>query len=162
MNLGSILSGDTGEPCVADLIEFYLMRQTSQGRQRFRIQAALLPISAADRQAARRDALNFLRTLPEYQEREDADSGLKVAPPIPSQVLDAEFVTRLLVYALHQPDNLIAKLVSGPDYALFRQGLTTEQITWMHGRYDKYLRTQYPELIPPETMADLEQQAAGK
>lgn len=138
------------------------MRQTAQGRQRYRIKGALLPISAADRQAARRDAVSFLRTLPEYQEKEDPESGLRVQPPIPPQVLDAEFVTKLLVYALHQPDNLLAKLVSGPDYPLFRQGLTTEQISWMHGRYDKYLKAQYPELIPPETLADLEHQAAGK
>lgn len=162
MNLGSILSGSTGEPCALDPVEFYLMRQTAQGRERHRIKAVLLPVSASDRAAARRDAQNYLRTLPEYSEREDPQSGAKYLPPIPSLVSDEEFLYKFLAYALHQPDNPLAKLVMGPDYPLFRSGLTVEQAVWLNKRYDKYIQSQYPELVTADAMADLESQAAGK
>lgn len=162
MNLGTILSANPGEFCAAEPIEFHLMRQTAQGRERHRIKAVLLPVSSSDRAAARRDAMNYLRTLPEWAERDDPQGSGKILPPIPATLVDEEFLLKFLRYSLHQADNPLAKLVAGPDYPLFRAGLTIEQVVWMHKRYDKYIAEQYPEMIPPEAMADLESQAAGK
>lgn len=162
MNLGSILSESSGEPCAPEPVEFHFMRMTAQGRERHRIKAILLPVSSSDRAAARRDAQTYLRSLPEYAEREDPQGLGKVVPPIPAAVLDEEFLLKFLAYALHQEDNALAKLVPGPDYPLLRAGLTIEQVVWLHKRYDKYIEAQYPEMVTAQDMGELERQAAGK
>lgn len=153
MQLGSILSGTPGEPCATQEVEFHVMRQTAAGRKRFKVSGLLLPVSEEDRGAARRDALAFLRTLPEYQERDN------VAPPIPQSVVEQEATYKFLCYALHDPDNQLTKLVGAQDYHSFRAGLVLEQIQWLNRVYDRFIEREYPEVAP---MKDLEQQAAKK
>jgi hypothetical protein len=153
MQLGAILSGSPGEPCATEPVEFYLMRQTGQGRRRFRVSAQLLPVSEEDRGAARRDAIAYLRSLPEYQERDG------VFPPIPQGVLDLEILYKFLCSALHDADNALTKLVASADYHAFRAGIIVEQVHWLNERYERFIKTQYPEIAP---MKELEEQAAKK
>lgn len=153
MQLGSILTDSPGEPCATEEVEFHVMRQTAAGRKRFRVKAVLLPVSEQDRGAARRDALGFLRTLPEYQERDGAQ------PPIPQTVVEQEATYKFLCYALHDVDNPLTKLVGAQDYTSFRAGVVLEQIQWLNGVYDRFIAREYPEIAP---MKDLEQQAAKK
>lgn len=159
MNLGNILSSSVGEPCASRRIEFHLMRQTPQGRQRYRVEAVLFPVSEADRQAARRDAVAFLRTLPEYREQEGLDHVPRV-PLIPQAVIDNEALIKFLAYALHDVDNPIVKFVDSQSYGRFRDGITVEQLAWLNRTYERFIEDEYPELAPD--MADLEEQALGK
>lgn len=153
MQLGTILSGSPGEPCATKEVEFHLMRDSAQGRQRYRVKAVMLPVSEADRQAARRDAVSYLRTLPAYRESEG------VSPPIPQGVVENEAVLKFLAYALHDIDNPLAKFVGSNDYHSFRSGLTVEQVLWLNKVYEKYIDDEYPELAP---IVELESQALGK
>lgn len=154
MNLGNILSSSAGEPCATRQVEFHLMRQTAQGRQRYRVQALMLPVSEADRQAARRDAVAYLRTLPEYREK---DGQL---PLLPQAVVDNEALLKFLTSALHDLDNPIVKFVDSQSYGRFRDGITVEQLAWLHRTYEKFIEDEYPELAPD--MPALEEQALGK
>lgn len=153
MQLGSILTGSPGEPCATEEVEFHVMKQTAGGRKRFKVRGLLLPVSEEDRGAARRDALGFLRSLPEYQERDG------ITPPIPQSVVEQEATYKFLCYALHDPDSPLTKLVGATDYHSFRAGLVLEQIHWMNGVYDRFIAREYPEIAP---MKELEQQAAKK
>lgn len=154
MQLGNILSSSPGEPCAIKEVEFHVMRMTAQGRQRHRVKAALLPVSEADRQAARKDALLYLRTLPEYAEREG------YAPPIPPNVLDNEALLKFLCYALHVSGSSLVRLVSASDYLAFRSGVVLEQILWLNKTYEKFIDDEYPELAPD--LPGLEEQAEKK
>ncbi len=155
MQLGNILSSSPGEPCVGKEVEFHILRQTAQGRQRYRVKAILLPVSEADRQAARRDAVSYLRTLTEYAEKEG------YVPPIPPAVVENETLIKFLCCALHDADNPIAKFVDSQSYGRFRDGITVEQLVWLNRTYDKYISDEYPEIGAPD-MAQLEEQALGK
>lgn len=153
MNLGTILSSSPGEPCASREVEFFLMRQTAAGRQRYRVKGALLPVGEADRIAARQGALTYLRTLPEYAER---DGSL---PPIPPSVSEQETVYKFLQAALHDPDNLLAKLIDSASYGAFRSGILAEQVQRLVKAYDQYVADEYPDLAD---MTDLESQALGE
>lgn len=155
MQLGNILSSSPGEPCATKEVEFHLMRQTAQGRQRYRVKAVMLPVSEADRLAAKRDALAFLRTLPEYAERDG------FSPPIPQSALDQETAYKFICYSLHDADNPLTKLVGANDYHAFRNGITLEQVLWLNDVYARFIRDEYPEIGAPD-MAQLEEQALGK
>lgn len=160
MNLGSILSSSAGEPCATRRVEFHLMRQTAQGRKRYRVEVLLLPVSEADRQAARRDAVAFLRTLPEYREQEGVGGDPPRLPVIPQTVVDNEAFIKFLTYALHDVENPIVKFVDSQSYGRFRDGLTVEQLAWLNRTYERFIEDEYPELTPD--MPDLEAQALGK
>lgn len=155
MQLGSILTASPGEPCAVKEVEFHLMRKTGQGRQRHRVKAVLLPVSEADRQAAKRDAVSYLRTTPEYQERDG------FLPPIPPHAVEQETVYKFLSYALHDAENPLTKFVGASDYVLFRDGIVAEQVAWLTRVYDKFITDEYPETGAPD-MADLEEQALKK
>lgn len=153
MNLGSILSSTPGEPCASREVEFFLLKQTAQGRQRFRVKGALLPVGEADRLAARRDALAYLRTLPEYAERDG------VSPPIPQSAVEQETVYKFLQQALHDPDNLLAKLIDSASYGAFRSGILAETVQRLIKAYDTFIAQEYPESAD---LAQLEEQALGE
>ena len=155
MQLGNILSSSPGEPCATKEVEFHLTRPTAQGRQRYRVKAVLLPVSEADRQAARRDAVTFLRTLPEYAERDG------FIPPIPQSVIENETLIKFLATALHDADNPVSKFVDAPSYGRFRDGITVEQLVWLSRTYDKFISDEYPEIGAPD-LKNLEEQALGK
>ncbi len=155
MQLGNILSSSPGEPCATKEVEFHLMKLTAQGRQRYRVKAVLLPVSEADRLAARRDAVTFLRSLPEYMDRDGA------SPPIPQYAVDNEVGYKFLAYALHDADNPIVKFVGANDYHAFRSGLVLEQMLWLNDVYARFIRDEYPEIGAPD-LKNLEEQALGK
>lgn len=153
MNLGTILSSTPGEPCASREVEFLLMRMTAQGRQRYRVKGALLPVGEADRLAARRDALAYLKTLPEYAERDG------VSPPIPASAVEQETVYKFLQAALHDPENLLCKLVDSSSYGAFRSGILAETVQRLVTAYDKFISDEYPENTD---LAQLEERALGE
>ena len=153
MNLGSILRDSPGEPCASREVEFFLLRQTAQGRQRFRIKGALLPVGEADRLAAKRDAVAYLKTLPEYAERDG------VTPPIPQSAVEQETVYKFLQAALHDPDNLLCKLIDSASYGAFRSGILAETVQRLITAYDRFIADEYPESAD---LAQLEEQALGE
>lgn len=155
MQLGSILTGSPGEPCATREVEFHIMRKTASGRQRHRVKAVFLPVSEADRLAARRDAVAYLRSTPEYAEKDG------IPPPIPQSVVDQEAVYKFFCYALHDVDSAVTKFVGAHDYFLFRDGIIGEQVGWLNKAYERYIEDEYPEIGAPD-MVDLEDQAAKK
>lgn len=156
MQLGSILTASPGEPCATCEVEFYLMRRTGTGRQRHRVKAVLLPVSEADRAQAKRDAVSYLRTLPQYSDRDG------MLPPIPSDVVEQEALYKFLCAALHDADDPVVKFVGSADYSLFRDGVVMEQVIWLDGVYKKFIADEYPEIGAAAALPDLEEQAAKK
>lgn len=155
MQLGQILSSSPGEACATKPVELHVMQMTAGGRRRHRVRAVLLPVSEADRAAAKRDAQSYLRTLPAYAEKDG------IAPPIPPAVLEQEAVYKFLCAALHDADDPLCKLVGAQDYHNFRSGLVLEQVLWLKGVYDRFIDEEYPEIGAPD-LKDLEEQAKKK
>ena len=138
MQLGAILTASPGEPCATKEVEFRIMRKTGQGRKVFRVKSVLLPVSEADRQAAKRDAIAYLRTTPEYADKADTGS-YALPPPIPASVVEQEAVYKFLASALHDVDNPLVKFLATADYHLFREGVIGEQVAWLNGVYNKFI-----------------------
>lgn len=159
MQIGSILSDDQGEACVAERVEFTLNRKTSTGLRKHRVVAQFLPVSVQDRATSRRAALAYLRTLTDYKEREEIGGG-RFVPPIPASVLEEECAYRFLAEALHDVDDSRVKFVGAADYGVFRDGVILEQVNWLHDVYRGYIAREYPEITPD--LKDLEEQAAKK
>lgn len=156
MQLGSFLSGTDAEPCVPDEVEFHVMKKIGTGRTRRLVRAVFLPVSEEERLASRRDAINYLRTLPEYKEHDG------VAPPIPSWLIIEEELYKFLQAALHDPDNLACKFVDNTSYPAFRSGIVMAQVEWLLAKYKRYIKEQYPETLTPAEVAQLEEEALGK
>ena len=159
MQLGSILGDDQGEACATERVEFTFNRKTSTGLRKHKVSALFLPVSVQDRAASRRAALAYLRSLPDYKEREEQGGG-RIVPPIPASVLEDECAYRFLAEAMHDVDDPRVKFVGAADYGLFRDGVILEQINWLHDLYQKYIAREYSELTPD--LKDLEEQAAKK
>lgn len=156
MQLGSFLSGADAEPCVPHEVEFFVMKRLPTGRDRRRVRAVFLPVSEEERLTTRRDAITYLRSLPEYKEHDG------VTPPIPNWLLLEEETYKFLQAALHDPDNHACKFVDNTSYAAFRAGVVMDQVAWLIGEYKRYIKEQYPETLTPAEIAQLEEQALGE
>ncbi len=159
MQLGSILGDDQGEACVTERVEFTFNRKTSTGLRKHKVAAIFLPVSVQDRATSRRAALAYLRSLPDYKEREEI-GGERYVPPIPASVLEEECAYRFLAEALHDVDDSRVKFVGAADYGLFRDGVILEQVNWLHDVYKRYIAREYSELTPD--LKALEDEAAKK
>ena len=73
MQLGSILQEQTGTPCVSHPVEFSLLKMTANGKMRFRVKALMFPVTEAERLTSARIAVDSLRALPEYKNRNPAN-----------------------------------------------------------------------------------------
>jgi len=158
MKLGEILSQeDQGRPLVGHEVEFWIKKGNER---RFRVKAKMYPLGEADRQQARRDAVKFLRTLPDYKETER--DGAPYLPPIPEMVRYEEEEYKRLCLILHDVDDPSAKFVLNADYSAFRSGVTVEQVNWLGREYDKYIASEYPELLSEKQRGELESEALSK
>lgn len=154
MNLGEILSSqESGKALVGRLVTFQVVRK----RIRHSVTAMFFPVGEAERQQTKRDAVKFLRTLPDYQKDEDG-----TLPVIPADVLSEERQYKFLAAALHNPDNPDAKFILNKDYATFREGVVVDQINWLGREYDRYIRDEYPEVLTEKDRKDLEDEATEK
>lgn len=166
MQLGAILDAGDDEPLLGRDVEFRIKKQTGKGQRLVRVKARLLPVGEADRQQSKRDALVYLRTAAgsPYRKPEKPKDGPEAA--IPADVLGEERSYQLLKYALHDADDTSVRFVGAADYERFRQGLTVEQVNWLHREYEALIEEQYPETLTPERRrelaAQLAEQAAGK
>lgn len=155
MRLGSILSDSVGEPCAVKEVEFYLLKQTAQGPLKHVVKAVFLPVTETERCATKREALDYLRSSPEYQKKDDG-----TIPRIPEDVLETEETLRFLVSALRDSDNPKARFVGPEDYAVFRAGLVGKQLIWLLNQYIGFVNAEYPEITPD--MGKLVSEAEGK
>ena len=154
MNLGEILSAqDNGKALVGRPVEFQIVKK----RVRYTVKALFFPVSEAERQQSKRDAVKYLRSLPDYQKTEEG-----ILPPIPDDVREEERQYRFLATALHNPENEDAKFIRNSDYSDFRAGVVVDQINWLGRQYDKYIQDEYPEILTDSDCKDLEDEAAGK
>jgi hypothetical protein len=158
MKLGEILSQeDNARPLVGHDVEFWIKKGNTQ---RFRVKAKMYPLGEADRQQAKRDAVKYLRTLPDYKETER--DGSTYLPPIPEMVRLEEEEYKRLCLILHDADDPTSKFVLNADYATFRAGVTIEQVNWLGREYDRYISEEYPELLSEKQRKELEDEARSK
>ena len=158
MKLGEILSQeDNARPLVGHDVEFWIKKGNAQ---RFRVKAKMYPLGEADRQQAKRDALKYLRTLPDYKETEQ--DGMKYLPPIPEDVRAAEVEYKRICAILRDVDDPSTPFVLNQDYPVFRAGVIAEQIDRLAGEYDQYIKDEYPELMSDEQRRQIESEAQSK
>lgn len=142
MNLGQFLSEGDPLPPVLLPVEFHINVRGGNGVSRRRVRAVLAPVSEAERLAARREALEFLRGLPEYK---GEDGKPETAKPIPGWVLEQEDAYRFLSKALRDEDNPVSAFVHADQYARFRDGVVLEQVKWLNRIYEEFIAVEYPE-----------------
>lgn len=153
MQLGSILQEQTGSPCVSHPVEFSLLKMTANGKMRFRVRALMFPVTEADRLTSARIAVDSLRALPEYKQKESGE-----LPPIPLDVLNQERVYKFLQAALYSEVDPMCRLIPESDYQTFRSGVVREQVDWLWDQYEAFIKREYPELAP---MGSLVEEALG-
>ena len=142
MNLGQFLSEGEVLPPVLLPVEFFIKVRGAGGETRRRVRAKLAPVSEAERLAARREAGEYLRNLPEYK---GEDGKPETASSIPAWVLEQENAYRFLTKALRDADMPESAFVHSQDYGRFRDGLVLEQVLWLNDLYGKFIAEEYPE-----------------
>ncbi len=158
MKLGNLLTASPAEPIVTWPVEFHVLRQGPDGLRRIRVKAWFMPVSEADRHKAEYEAAEFLRTHPESSYRQEDNKPVVFTPMGP---LTAEKNYKLLSYALHDEENH-RLIVDTVDYLMFRKGIVAEQASWLVEQYDKFIKQEYPEIVPPEQKNKLVDEATGK
>lgn len=157
MQLGQILSDNSAMACVGEPVTFWLnVRDGSNRILKQKVTALLMPVSEPEKVDAYRQAEQYLRTKPDWQEQNGK------LPPIPSYVVTEEVDIRFLFAALRDEDDPGRPLVEVANYERFRQGLVESTITALHREYKAFMEREYPEVVSATQMAKLKEQAAGK
>ena len=173
MNLGSILAQSEAIPIIEWPVEFHFMKPGQ--KERIRIQAFLFPVSEADRARSRIEALQFLKTSPSspfykifQKEEEDTKNRRgfsKDAFEIPEEEMNVEKQYKFISYALYVKDEAgnIGRLVKNEsDYVIFREGLVVRVLGYIYQRYNELIDQEYPEILGPEDIKSLEEEALKK
>lgn len=168
MQLGNILNLDPGVPVVSSPVEFSFLKYSTEGPKRVRIKAQLLPVSEADRQKSKAEALKFLftdpnssyREIPEDPKEKQKDRSKPLAPP--KDAIVSEELYKLIAYALYDEEDPTKRLVAPHEYPLFRAGLVMAQVEWLVKEYHQLIDDEYPETLPPEEHQALVNEAAKK
>lgn len=142
MNLGQFLTEGETLPPVMLPVEFYITVRGSGGVTRRRVRALMAPVSEADRLSARREALEYLKNLPEYK---GDDGKPDTAKPVPSWALEQEDAYRFLAKSLRDADMPESQFVHADQYGRFRDGVVLEQVRWLNRMYDEFIAAEYPE-----------------
>lgn len=142
MNLGQFLSEGETLPPVLLPVEFFINVRGAGGVTRRRVRALMAPVSEAERLSARREALEFLKTLPEYK---GEDGKPESAKPIPQWAVEQESTYRYIAKSLRDADMPEAAFIHADQYARFRDGIVLEQVLWLNKIYDEFIAAEYPE-----------------
>ncbi len=157
MQLGSILDDVSAHiPTVYEPVAFWLNLRTSTGLSKVKVKALLGPLSRPEETESARQAEAYLRTKPDYQEK---DGKL---PPIPALVVNQELDLRFLFAALRDADDPSRPLVEVANYERFRLGMVDETIVPLIKAYKAYMEREYPSAITDSQRAKLEEEAKGK
>lgn len=141
MQLGQFLECEQGEPTCSEPVSFYLLVKTPTGRKRVRVRASLQPVSEAERRAAKKSAIGFLRTLPEFAEKDG------ILPPIPPEDIEFETNLQFLAKALVDAEDQMVSFVGAGQYARFRDGVVKQQVEWLYRVYLSFIEREYPEIL---------------